>query len=187
MFLPASDSDIKGIIRQNRRVVVKATGNHSGSKRPDNVFNNYEANKCWYSSLTDQVIELTISFRSSKIFLTNYSIKSPCYDCSNYLPKSWVLEGYDEEKWDTISRVEESGLSMNCTVKTFVADYYAKAYKTFKFTQTGPNYARNAVFAIQALDFFGILIEKKQTIKMLCKYCILNLAFMMQMIVSLKL
>ena len=169
MFLPKSENDIRGIIRQNRRVAVSAKGNYSNTKSPEKVFNDEESAECWYSSATDEVKELTISFRSSRILITNYSIESPCGACSQFFPKTWILEGYDEGRWDTLSDVKESGFDVRCSVKTFVAKYYAKSYQTFKFTQAGPPYGNGDVFAIQALDFFGVLFKKKETLRLTCR------------------
>ena len=162
-YTPTSDSDIKGIVRLNPGISVSASGNvFTDIKPPKNVFNDKLNGSCWYSPLwkNEQYQSKKIKFKNRWIFLNNYSIQAPTTRCStNYKPKSWFLQGKNKGTWVNLSYVSSSGLTKECQIKTFDVDRQTNAYNEFRFT----NLNIGCPFAIQALDFFGVLIGSKYT------------------------
>ena len=160
-YAPTSENDIKGIIRLNPRISVSAFGSVFMEKKvPNNVFNDKLSENCWYSPTweIEQYQTITIKFKNRWIFLNNYSIQAPAAGCSaNYKPKSWFLQGKNKGTWENLSYVSSSGFTKECQIKTFDVDRQTNAYNEFRFT----NLNNGCPFAIQALDFFGVLIGLK--------------------------
>ena len=169
-YFPQNNEDENGIIRKHKNIIVSATAKvNTGEqvKVASNVLNSEKSKYCWYSP-NEENSEITISFESSWISISNYSIRSPSGGCTQYyFPKEWKVEGFDSSEWREISSVTNSDLNSYDKTKVFnIDDNFTTNYlfQKFKFIG-GKNYASSGrnIFAIQAIDFFGFVFSSQPT------------------------
>ena len=171
-ILPSNNSDIKGTFRQlSPYLHAKAEGEvhqHQTSKTPENVLNDQSETKCWYSP-DEKGANITLSFSRYSLFVTNYSLKAPHTSCSeNFIPKEWTFYGFNGESWVLLSTVTNAGFTDYEQTKTFSVTElnHFETFSKFRFVGgQNSNLKINYIFAIQAIDLFGILFDQYFTIR----------------------
>jgi E3 ubiquitin-protein ligase HECTD1 len=99
-------------------------------------------------------------FKSQKVQVTHYAIRSYEYGHGGSHPRSWVLEGsLDGTKWIEIDRREddESLREMNRVAEFSVATVERAQF--IRLRQTGKNWHGTQCLTISAFEIFGILEE----------------------------
>ena len=173
-ILPSNNSDIKGTFRQlSPYLNAKAEGEvHSNQtiKQPENVLNDKGEGSCWYSP-NEKGSHITLSFSRYSLFITNYSLKAPNKFCTQYyFPKEWTLYGFNGESWVLLSAITDANFSEHDQIKTFSVTElnHFETFSKFRFVN-GKNSSPNSnqfIFAIQAIDLFGIVFNQYFTIRM---------------------
>ena len=131
------------------------------------MFNDEIDGKCWYSP-NENGATITLSFSRYSLFVTNYSIQAPYIPCSEHnTPKEWAFYGFNGESWVLLSSIENALFTEYGQIKTYSVDKlnHYETFSKFKFVG-GQNSNTNYIFAIQAIDLFGILLDQYFTIRL---------------------
>lgn len=104
---------------------------------------------------------LKIEFKNHLIIPTDYVIKTSGAYTDEWRPKSWVIEGSnDNSKWEILSEEKNCNyLNGNLIVHAFKIQKVAdKGFKYIRMKQTGTNVNNDNVFDIGSIEFYGSLI-----------------------------
>lgn len=102
---------------------------------------------------------VTFDFKSMRVKISNYSIKSPYKDPnSNYQMKSWVLESSnDGSSWKIIDR-QDNCSSINGKLLTSTFKSTMNEFSRFiRYRQTDKNWGNDQYLTINSLEFYGSL------------------------------
>jgi hypothetical protein len=116
----------------------------------------------WYSA-SEQNSWIQFDFKTRKISVTNYTIKTGG-DSSVYLLQ-WALAGSnDEVNWTTLDERNTSDLKACGIAKSYACDSAESSAESFRFirlTQTGPNSSGYAYhLQLRNLEFFGDIFNE---------------------------
>lgn len=154
-FLRKNSKDIR------QEISIKASSNNNDKLTgPYNVIN-YENTNVLYSSDSEKSAWISFNFGSHKILLKSYTIRSNKYGENSHHPKSWILEGSNDNQ--AFIHIDEQ---VNCdylnssnAVHNFqINNAQNKPFKIFRFTLTNKNWAKRNYLSFNAIEFFGTLI-----------------------------
>ena len=123
-----------------------------------NIYN-YKENTFYESSRSIENATLYFDFKSNKIQITDYALKSSTSD--NHL-KNWVVEvSNDKEKWKIIDTHTNDPTLNNQSVKAVfsVNGNDDTFYRYVQIRQTGVSWYNNGYLHISRIEFFGKLME----------------------------
>ncbi|OHS96095.1 hypothetical protein TRFO_37763 [Tritrichomonas foetus] len=130
----------------------------SGNSYTEKLFD-YEW-KCYWSSTNSPGQWINFEFPKNKIYLTDYTLKTPNSRAGwNHL-KNWVIEGSnDGVEWEEIDqRVDNDELNGNNKVATFHCKYPKRA-KIIRLRQCGKNHRNADDIQLTNIEFFGRITD----------------------------
>ena len=166
-FLPKGDSNFDGIFKylvdESNSDISEKVG-LTASSHQENIKNvtQYNTNN-WYGSNNEQNSWICFDFKDKRIIPTNYQIKSCDYDSSWAHPKSWIIEGLnDNGQWENLSTVNDcSYLNGRCLSHIFqVTNPNQKKFSRIRLTQTGKTWFPNDCLSINCFELYGKLMSQ---------------------------
>lgn len=166
-FLPRGDSNFDGIIKFlvdesngdiSEKVGLTASSNQDYCKNVTQYNTNSD-----YQSKNEPNGWICFDFKDKRIIPTNYQIKSCNYDPSTYQPKSWIIEGLnDNGEWENLSTVNDcSYLNGKCLSHIFpVTNPNQKKFSSIRMTQTGKNWGGGDNLFINCFELYGKLMSQ---------------------------
>lgn len=140
-------------------VIVSCSNKYCDTHGPDNAIL-FDQNK-YFCSNGDSNSWISFDFKDHRVIPTYYSIKSGPYPPNTHHPKTWVIEGSnDNEHWNIINEQDCcSRLNGKNLVHAFmIKNPNSKRFKYLRMRQTGPNWANCNFLAIDSFEIFGTLI-----------------------------
>ena len=166
IFLYDSNNQFSGIIdylekesRGNIENILTVTASSiSGRSFPLNVTYLFDKNKRYCSTGDEQNPWICFDFRDYKIIPSEYTLRS---GDSGYNPKSWVIEGSnDNSNWQILDKQEDcSFLNRDFNIHTFsIPSSNSQQFRFLRMKLTGTNWKDNNLFIITSFEFYGTLI-----------------------------
>ena len=159
----------KGQIEQKVNITSSSVYNDKDNVKPTNVAL-FDDTAKFFSSGDEEDSWIRFDFRGSRVLPSGYTIRSAAGGQNDIHPRSWVIEGSnDEETWVTIHKVDGCDiLNGKNIVHTFIINN-KESETRFRFIQmrlTGPNwfgflYKRECAYCltIDSFELYGHLIE----------------------------
>jgi hypothetical protein len=139
--------------------IISITASSHGMNDPHEVVD-YNSSEYW-TSRNEANSWLQFDFKSRRIALTNYSIKSKGGSQSHLL--EWSVEASnDATSWTVLDRRKTQDLNGNCLVSSYECESQRPPQLTFRFIrliQTGPNSQGGNVMGLSIVEFFGVVTE----------------------------
>lgn len=170
-FVSTNENEFKGIINhlrsqsnnkiENEVIVTASSVLHNVVKyHPQNVVLFVDQSK-WFGTNNEPNCWLKLDFKDRRVIPTDYIVKSFPAGVNSYHPKSWLIEGSnDDQNWDSLDKQDNCSYlnGYNC-VHTFKMSHQStKEYRYIRMKLTGPNWHGNNYFAIDSIDIYGKLI-----------------------------
>lgn len=170
-----NDNSVKkfeGIIRQ---LTIKCSGNVDDKNcvkiTSSSIYSNsYQAKNAadldsnnYFHSASEQYSWIKYDFRDKKVCLTHYTIKNGLSYDSNSSPKSWVLEGSNNEgDWVELDSQTNNSIFLpnNSVLHTLQIKKTNKYFQYLRIRSTGPNNNNCNYLAIESLEYFGYVKPK---------------------------
>lgn len=115
--------------------------------------------RCVFVSDDEQNSWLCIDFKSHKVAPMSYSIRSCIFATNSSHPKSWVIEGSDDNsKWEIVDEQKNcSLLNGSNLVHTFdiLKKEEEKEFRYLRIRLTNPNWQNNHYLAFDSIEFYG--------------------------------
>lgn len=140
-------------------VKIECSNQYRDSYGPNNTVL-FNENK-YFCSNGDSNSWISFDFKNHRAIPNYYSIKSGPYPQNAHHPKTWVIEGSNNnKKWDIIS---EQDCCPSLNGKNFVCAFpiknsCSKRFRYIRMRQTGSNWANCYFLAIDSFEIFGKLI-----------------------------
>lgn len=102
---------------------------------------------------------IRFDFKTSRLLLTHYTLKTYNYVAGGNHLRSWVVEGsHNDNDWEEIDRRQStSDLNDRSKSKTYQCKSLATAYRFIRIMQTGKSHCNSDIFALSNVEFFGTL------------------------------
>lgn len=167
-FLYENDNRFSGIISHLRdkfkdnidsQIVITASSVPNPSRQPRNVILYEDKTKDFFST-NESNPWLCFDFHDYSIRPTNYIIRSGSYDENSVHPKSWVIEGSnDNENWDILDdQTDCPFLNGKNRVHGFaITKDDCEDYRYIRMRLTGENWCGCFHMAIESIEFYGTL------------------------------
>ena len=158
--IPRGDDPLDGIIlallaSSSEIIVTSASNDHN---LPSLVTTRGNSDYWMSQNKPDQFIKFNFGTKQAKI--TSYSIKTIKFGDGSCHLKSWVLEGSNDDiDYTVIDTRDTNELNGSNIVGNFDLENDSSPYKYLQIRMTGPNCRGDNTMAINAVEFFGILIE----------------------------
>ena len=114
-----------------------------------------------FQSDRDEKPWICFDFKEHRVIPSDYLIKSFDYEPGSNHPKTWIIEGSnDNESWDTLDRQENCPyLNGNHLVHSFkIQNNQDKEYKYIRMVHTGKTWNNNTFLRFESFEIFGSLI-----------------------------
>lgn len=156
-FLPKGDDNFDGTIKFlvdesngdiSEKVVLTALANQHLCK----CVTQYNAND-YYSSNNSENSWICFDFKDKRIIPSNYQIKSYDDGTPSDYPKSWIIEGLNENgEWENLSTVNDcSYLNGRCLSHIFAVTNPNQ----IRMTHKGKNWWSNKILQINCFELYG--------------------------------
>ena len=149
-----------GQIEKEITITASSVINNDRYRSP-RVVTLFEDQSKYFHSDEDEITWICFDFREHRVIPSDYTIRSFPYIHGSYHPKSWVIEGSnDNSSWETID--EET----NCSYlngKNLVHSFSVNQPKNipFRFIRmrlTGPDWAGKSYFGMNSFEIYGKLL-----------------------------
>lgn len=103
---------------------------------------------------------ICFDFMGNRVIPTDYTIRSVAWNPNSCHPKSWVIEGSnDQKKWEILDeKINCPLLNGNSIVKTFtIKNDNMKEFRFIRMRSAGTNWSGNSYFALESFEIYGIL------------------------------
>lgn len=166
IFSPEDDDIFNGIIQYlqtkcNWDAKINVTSSSvNGNYFPSNV-TKYEDRNKWFHSQSQPNNWICFDFKEKKVMPTSYKIRSSLYSANSYNPKSWNIEGSnDNANWDILSEEKDSPLlNGKHIVHLFsITQSNNKSYRYIRMKLTGPDWCYFNYFMLDSFEIYGQLI-----------------------------
>lgn len=144
---------------------VIATASSTGSGNPRELMSGREESsgfKNYFNTRSEANSWICFDFKSRRVIPSAYSIKTIKGNPNHFYPKSWVIEGSNNNSiWQTIdSHNNCSFLKGNNITHVFrIAGKKTKAFRYIRMRLTGPNWNDTFHLGMESFEIFGTLIE----------------------------
>lgn len=170
-FSYSNDKEFDGIINFIRKktnnnvknMIKLSSSSMNYSNTPYNVCK-HDNDNIFYQSKNEKNSWICFDFKEHKIIPTNYTIKSIPYESNNNHPKSWVVEGSNDNiDWITIDEVKNCDLLNGFSkIHTFnISNPVNTPFRYVRIRQTSNNWYASGewyFFSIGSVEFYGSLI-----------------------------
>ena len=129
---------------------------------PSNVIE-YETDQLYFYTKNSQNSWIRFDFKENRVSPTSYTLRTDM--SSDYHPKSWVIEGKNEEgsdKWEAIDeRNNEEKMKGNGITHTFpIQNSKEKAFRYIRMRSTGIDWDNSNYLAFNAIEFYSHFLNK---------------------------
>mgnify|MGYP001087271975 CR=1 FL=1 len=164
LFTSNNDDKFDGIINylkneSNYNIGITSSTTHS-SLIPSNVIEYEDRNK-WFHSKDQPNNWICFDFNEKRIIPSNYKIRSSIYDVNQHNPRSWNIEGSnDNANWEILSEEKDSQyLNGKHLVHLFtINNKITKEYRYIRMRLTGKNWMDYDYFMLDSFELYGNLI-----------------------------
>lgn len=169
-LLYKNDSQFSGIIKYlknkykdniENEISITASSIPNPARQPRNVILYEDKSKDFFST-NESNPWICFDFKDYSIRPTNYIIRSGSYDENSVHPKSWIIEGSnDNENWEILDeQVDCSCLNGKNRVHAFTITKKEEnsEYRYVRMHLTGENWCGCYHMAIESIEFYGTLI-----------------------------
>ena len=164
-FQPKGEQDFDGILNfllseSNGNISEKVEITASSDQQYCQNVTQYDTINCYQSSDT-QNSWICFDFKNKRIIPKNYQIKSYNYGPSNHHPRTWIIEGSnDESKWTNLATENNcSYLNGRCLSHIFTfTNPNEQEFRYIRMTQTGTDCAGYNRLTINCFELYGRLI-----------------------------
>ena len=114
-----------------------------------------------FHSNTEKENWLCIDFKNIVVFVTGYTIKSRHCDCNTGHPRTWALEGSnDNASWIKLDQqCDDDHFTQRSVTHHFAVQPYCQRFRCLRIRQWGPTYHDDRPWLILgALEFFGDIL-----------------------------
>lgn len=115
---------------------------------------------CYFNSKNMSNSWICFNFKQHKVIPKAYSIRTIRGHPNTFYPKSWVIEGSnDNNSWEIIDeRNDCSGLNGEHVAHTLTIDKKSKDYQYIRMKLTGPNWNGSNHLGMESFELFGTYI-----------------------------
>lgn len=147
-----------GNVHDKGVVDISSNSLYAKKDQPQNVVD-YGKSNFYQSSQIIENAKICFDFKSNKVNLSNYSIKT---SLSGLHLKNWVIEASnDGENWEIIdAHKNDPALNKNGSIVTFNIKKLDSFYRFIQLRQTGKSWANSYGTAIYELEIYGKLMIK---------------------------
>ena len=141
--------------------ITSSSINNNDERYHPRVVTEYENPGSYFYSMNNPNEWICFDFKEHRVVPTNYKIRSFPNSSNFGHPKSWVIEGSnDNSSYEIISEEKDnSSLNGKSVVCTFTINkQQKKEYKYIRMRLTGPNWFNKNGFLISSFEIYGKLI-----------------------------
>lgn len=168
-FLPKGDKNFDGIIKflvdeSKNEISKKIDLTTSSNQEHCNFIIEYNTDY-GFGTQNEPNSWICFDFKDKRIIPTHYQIKSSNAPPSYRQPKSWIIEGLNDNcEWENISSVKDcSDLNGDCFTHIFpVTSPNQKKYSCIRMTQIGENWGNSYHLYINCFELYGKLLSQEK-------------------------
>lgn len=167
VFSPKNDSSFNGIMDYfinnadiEDKVEISSSSQANDKYPPSNVVIFNDKDK-WFESDCMENNWIRFSFKANQIILTHYKIMSYYGNEDTHQPKSWVIEGSNNNKsWEEIDRQDDcSILNSAHVIHLFpISKEKHMEFKHIRMRLTGPNWWNDDFLKLNCFELYGKVI-----------------------------
>ena len=164
LFKSNDDDKFDGIINYlkketNNKINITASSVNT-PYYPSNVIEYDDRNK-WFHSQRQSNNWICFDFNENSVIPTNYKIRSSEYSANSHNPRSWNIEGSnDNNEWEVLSEEKDSQyLNGSHLVHLFsINKKQNKKYRYIRMRLTDKNWCNSDYFMLDSFELYGNLI-----------------------------
>lgn len=145
-------------------VEITSSTTEIGIDYPENVID-YDKKDVYFSSQDCKNSWICIDFKNYRVLPKNYSLKAPFFGKDSDNPRSWVIEGLNDEdgesNWEIIDEQRNCPFlnGSNFTHIFKIEKENDRSFRKIRMRQTGQNWLNRDFLCINSIEFFGTLIS----------------------------
>jgi hypothetical protein len=146
-------------IHQQGIICITASSNNSHNKPEQVIDYNWHDVTGWYSNPKNPGEWWQINFKTMKVKMSGYSLKTFSGRKGSYHLKNWVIEGRnDEEEWEEIDRQDNDDLNGSFKQKYYSLQEKTKPYQYFRIKTLGKDhYGLTHYLSLLNVEIYGEL------------------------------
>lgn len=149
-------------IDENLKITASSVLDNQQRNQPRNVILYDDLGRRFYSG-RQKNCWICFDFLNNRVAPTNYTIRSIPWRQNCCHPKSWVIEGSNDQLiWDKLDeKINCPLLNGSSIVQTFdMKNVAMKEYRFIRMRMTNTNWSGNSYFAIESFEIYGALYPK---------------------------